>query len=85
MSQPRSPHPSMGAELSEFEVEEFEYSEYARCSDNNMPCYVTFVPLSSDEQAEAEIALAEPQEGLESIAFWVATSDRECIRGRPFF
>ncbi len=43
----------------EFEesLEEFDYQTYMRTSDNNMPNFVTFVPLSEEEQAEAEQAL----------------------------
>jgi hypothetical protein len=36
---------------------EFEHEDYTRCSDNNMPRFVNFVPLSAEEQAEAEQAL----------------------------
>ena len=40
------------------EFDEFEQAIYARCSDNNMPRFATFVPLTEDEQQEAERALA---------------------------
>ena len=38
-------------------MEEFDYQAYARCSDNNMPMFATFVPLSEEELAETEEAL----------------------------
>ncbi|GDY33855.1 hypothetical protein [Gandjariella thermophila] len=37
---------------------EFEHEEYMRCSDNNMPSFVAFVPLSPEEQRQADEALA---------------------------
>lgn len=40
------------------QIEEFEYAAYARCSDNNMPIFTSFVPLTEEEQREADAALA---------------------------
>ncbi|MET8578918.1 hypothetical protein [Streptomyces sp. NPDC005012] len=38
--------------------EEFDHAVYARCSNNNMPMFATFVPLSENEQAAVDEALA---------------------------
>ncbi|WP_167343575.1 hypothetical protein [Streptomyces albus] len=38
--------------------EEFDHAVYSRCSNNNMPMFATFVPLSEDEQAEVDDVLA---------------------------
>lgn len=37
--------------------EEFDLAVYARCSNNNMPCFASFVPLTDEEQAAADDAL----------------------------
>jgi hypothetical protein len=44
--------------LVEPRFDEFEHEVYARTSDNNMPHFAMFVPLTEDERAEAEEALA---------------------------
>lgn len=38
--------------------EEFDLAVYSRCSNNDMPCFASFVPLTDDEQAQVEDALA---------------------------
>ncbi|MGW2631509.1 hypothetical protein ACWC2K_19545 [Streptomyces chattanoogensis] len=38
-------------------MEEFEHEAYARTSENNMPSFVDFVPLTDEEQAEVEATL----------------------------
>jgi hypothetical protein len=38
-------------------VEEFEFEAYTRHSDNNMLLAVTYVPLTEQEQAEADSVL----------------------------
>lgn len=38
--------------------DEFDLEVYARCSNNNMPCFASFVPLTETEQAEVEAALS---------------------------
>lgn len=42
----------------DLDLEEFEHEVYARCSDNNMPMFASFVPLTEEERAEAEQALS---------------------------
>ncbi|MGL5827607.1 MAG: hypothetical protein ACRCYU_22800 [Nocardioides sp.] len=39
-------------------VEEFDVEVYARTSNNNMPKFASFVPLTDDEQAVVNDALA---------------------------
>jgi hypothetical protein len=38
--------------------EEFDHAVYARCSNNNMPMFASFVPLTDDEQEQVDDALA---------------------------
>ncbi|WP_329314393.1 hypothetical protein [Streptomyces sp. NBC_01262] len=40
------------------DLEEFEHEAYARTSENNMPSFVTFVPLTEEERLEVEAALS---------------------------
>jgi hypothetical protein len=39
-------------------LQEFDQTEYLRCSENNMPRWTPMVPLDESEQSEVDAALA---------------------------